>query len=104
MTTVLHGELIEAKKLIIIAFFWLAWGGTVYTLSPDSILALIMFFVFLFLAVFLTITLLTQRRIYGLLSGILIVGILLFRFYQIGLMAQGLLLALFIALVVLFKR
>lgn len=85
--------------LFLAILFWLSWGWLVYSTAPTSNLLLITFYLLLFIAVFLTTALIFANSRRGLITALFVVLLLLFRYYQIGnLLNLLLLLAIFIAL------
>lgn len=86
-------------------FFWLIWGFILFKISPESIFSLLVFFIFFFLAIFLTSALIFANSRRGLLLALLINLALFFRYYQVGnLLNLLLLLAIFVALETLFTK
>ena len=91
--------------LLLAILFWLGWGWLVYSTAPTSNVLLIMFYVLLFLALFLTTALLFANSRRGLITTLFIITALTFRYYQIGnLLNLSLLLAIFIALELFFTK
>lgn len=85
--------------------FWLGWIFILFKVPPVSFAAMFFFYLFLFLAVFLTAALILAHSRRGFLVSLLIIFVLLFRYYQIGnLLNLFLLLTIFAALEAYFTK
>jgi hypothetical protein len=70
--------------LLLATILWVAWGWLIYSTAPSSNLKLFIFFLLLFLAVFLTFALIFANSRRGLLSSLIVVTLLIFRYYQLA--------------------
>jgi hypothetical protein len=85
--------------LLLALLFWLFWGGLVYFLAPDNEAVLIGFYFLLFMACFLTASLIFANSRRGLITALGVIAFLLLRSYQLGnLLNIGLLLGILISL------
>lgn len=85
--------------LFLAGLSWLGWGFILLKIPPESTFLIFAFFFLLFSALFLTSALIFANSRRGLMTALLIIFVLIFRYYQIGnLLNLLLLLAIFVAL------
>lgn len=83
---------------LILAFvFWAFWGWVIFSLPPSNNFSLFVFFLSLFLAFFLTVSLFLANSRRGFLVALALVGFLLLRYHRL---ANYLNLIIFLSLVV----
>lgn len=85
--------------LLLAFLFWLLWGGLVYFITPDNEAVLIAFYFLLFMACFLTTSLIFANSRRGLIAALGVIAFLLLRYYQLGnILNIGLLVGILISL------
>ena len=91
--------------LALALFSWLGWLFVLFKIPPDSTFSLLAFFFLLSVALFLTSALIWANSRRGFLTALLIILLLVFRYYQIGnLLNLILLFAIFVALEIYFSK
>jgi len=70
--------------LIFALIFWGLWGWLVYSFSPANNLLILIFYLLLFLATFLTSSLIFANSKLGAIAALWLILFLIFRFFKIG--------------------
>jgi hypothetical protein len=91
--------------LVLAVLSWLGWFFVLLRIPPETTFSLFAFFFLLFVALFLTSALLLANSRRGLMAALFVILVLVFRYYQIGnLVNLILLLAIFVALELFFSK
>ena len=86
--------------LFLAILFWITWGWLTYSFPPEGFLVFVGFLTSLFMALFLTASLLLANSRRGFLIAVGLVGFLLFAYFDLG---HWLNLALFVAILVFLE-
>lgn len=85
--------------LIFALIFWGLWGWFAYSFPPANNLLILVFYLLLFLALFLTSSLIFANSKLGVIAALWLILLLIFRFFKIGNILNLLLLTIIFLLI-----